>query len=219
MRTGHNTPALRSQNPGSSRRGGSQGGFTLIELLIVVALIAVTSVVVLPNISSYFKISLNSTVRKLASVVKETYNSAVISGKVHRIVYDFKEKAYWVETGPSTLLLDTTESKERDARRKRWSKEKDEPPPSNFKLQKLVTRKKVELPRGVTFAEIYSEQSADPAREGIAYTHFFPHGLTEQTLIHLQDTSNHKLSLVINPISGRSRLVDGHITREEAYGK
>jgi general secretion pathway protein H len=200
------------------RRPDSRG-FTLIELLIVVMLIAIVSVVVLPQVSSFFKISLNSTVRRLASVVKETYNSAVITGKVHRIVYDFKERSYWVESGPATLLLDTTESKEREQRRKRFAKDSDEPPPSNFKLERAVTRKKVELPRGVNFAEVYSEQSPDPIREGLAYTHFFPHGLTEQTLIHLQDSSNHKVSLVINPISGRSRLMDGHVTREEAYGQ
>src|SRR6478735_6037205 len=49
-------------------------GYTLVELLVVIALIALISVFSLPNISSIFKLSLNTATRELASVVKEAYN-------------------------------------------------------------------------------------------------------------------------------------------------
>ena len=53
----------------------------------------------------------------------------------------------------------------------------------------------------------------------LAYTHFFPHGLTEQTIIHLTDTSGHKASLIISPLIGNTDVYDRYISLEEAFGK
>jgi prepilin-type N-terminal cleavage/methylation domain-containing protein len=78
----------------------SSRGFTLIELLVVVALIALISAMVMPSVSSYFQVSLNSATRDIASIVKESYNSTVLTGRVYRVVYDFKKAQYWSESVP-----------------------------------------------------------------------------------------------------------------------
>lgn len=193
---------------------GQDRGFTLVELLVVVALIALVTVLALPGVSSYFKVSLNSATRELASVIKESYNSAVMTGNVHRLVYDLKKNEYWVEVGPPTVLLDTAESAEREERRKRFRKASEKEPPSGFSIAKGVTRKKQPLPRGVQFEDIITQQSKDPIKEGTAYTHFFPHGLTERTIIHLKDQSNHQISLVISSLIGRTKLIGRYVTQE-----
>src|SRR4051812_8607336 len=72
----------------------SEAGFTLIEMMVVVAIMAMMGALVLPSVSSFFQVSLGSTARELASTVKETYNATVITGQVHRLVYDFKENSY-----------------------------------------------------------------------------------------------------------------------------
>lgn len=71
-----------------------EDGFTLIELLVVLAIIVLISIMVIPNVSSYFQLSLNSATRDLASSIKEAYNSAVLTGKVHRMVYDLKNNTF-----------------------------------------------------------------------------------------------------------------------------
>jgi len=190
-------------------------GFTLTELLVVIGLIGVMSVFALPNISSIFKVSLNSATREVASAVKEAYNATIMTGKVHRMVYDLKQNQYWVEVGPASVLLDTDASREKEERRKRFAKDEDSTPPPSFQVEKRITRKKMPLPSGVSFEDVLTEQSKEPVKDSIAYTHFFPHGLTEQTLIHLQDQSNHHITLLISPLLGQTRLIERYVTQEE----
>lgn len=177
-----------------------------MEILVVVALITLMAVFAFPKVSSMFKMSLNSSTRDMASLVRETYNSTMLTGRVHRLVFDLKEGSYWVESGPMSVLLDTKETKEKEERRKRFAHADDKPPPTQFGLEKSLTRKKLSLPQGVLFTDVLTEQSPDPIKEGMAYAHFFPHGLTERTIIHLKDTEGHEISLVISSLVGRTSL-------------
>lgn len=196
--------------PGECLRDQSESGFTLVEIIVVVALIALITSVSIGGISTYFKVSLDTTTGELASIVKEAYNSAVITGKVHRVAYDIDKKEYWVEVGPTGMLLDSEESRKLDERRKRLI-DKDEKKESPFSLEKRLTRKKKSLPTGVIFDEIRTEQSRDWKTNGTVYTHIFPHGVTEKTVIHMKDNSDHKITLVLSAILGKTKQIDGYI--------
>lgn len=207
-----------SAEPKAFRRSG---GFTLIELLLVIALMGLVGIFALPKVSSIFKVSLNSSTRDMATTIREAYNATLMTKRVHRLVYDFKEQAYWVEMGPPVFLLETEQSRERSKRlRKAGSKaveEEEEKKNADFILQKNVTRKHMPLPRGVELEDVMTEQTGEPITEGRAYTHFFPHGLIEQSLIHLKDNSGHKATLVVPPLVGRSKVFPRYVTREEAF--
>ncbi len=192
-------------------------GFTLIELLVVLGIIALIAVMLIPSVSSYFQVSLNSATRDLASTIREAYNSTIITGKMHRVVYDFKDRAFWVESSAKMVPLDTKESKEKRETRAKFSKSPDTSS-SSFSLEKNVTRKKISLPLGVEFEDVFTQQSPNPLTEGKAYTHFFPNGLSEQTLIHLKDGSQHHASLVITAILGLTDVYDRYIQGAEVFG-
>jgi general secretion pathway protein H len=192
-------------------------GFSLVEMLIVVGLIGLLMLAALPKVSSYFRLSLNSAAREMASIVKEAYNATAITGKVHRLVYDLGSNTYWVESGPPTVLLDTAATREQNERRKRFSRNKDEEKSTaeDFRIDQGVTRKKMALPRGVVFEDVVTEQYNEPLTKGTAYTHFFPHGITEQTTIHLMDSTQHHVSLIISPLVGRTTVIDRYIAKNE----
>src|SRR4051812_11821763 len=100
-----NTLPFRSLRPTSAQPfsrsiSRNQAGFTLIEMMVVIGIIVLMSVIAMPSVSSYFQLSLNSATRDIATTVKEAYNSAVITGKVFRLVYDMKDQSFWVENGP-----------------------------------------------------------------------------------------------------------------------
>ncbi len=196
-------------------------GFSLIEILVAMGIIVLMFSIALPNISSFFQISINSTARDLASRIKETYNAAVISGRVYRVAFDLKEKAYWVESGPAQLLLDTKESAEKAAHKKKFqmSLNGKEESSSAFTMDKSITRKKVGLPTGVQFDGIRGPISTEPQKEGMAYAHFFPSGLSEKTIIYLKDGSKHEISLVISALLGTTDLYNRHIEGTEIFGR
>jgi prepilin-type N-terminal cleavage/methylation domain-containing protein len=203
----------------SKRPTGAESGFTLMELLVVIALIAVIATMAVPSVSNIFKISLGSTTRDLATTVRYAYNAAMMTKKMHRLVYDLENHSYWVEVGPASVLMDTEESKARRERARRFGSKRDEdkePDQGAFSLARYVTRKKNEMPRGVQFEDVTTEQNPEPVTRGLAYTHFFPHGIIEQTVIHLQDTANHKSTLVITPIVGRTRVIERYVPAKEA---
>ena len=204
----------------SAPTNSTESGLSLIEMLVVMALIGLMAAFALPSISGFFKLSLNSTTRGIASVVRDAYNATVMTGAVHRVVYDLKKKEYWVESGPRDALLDTAETKDKEERRKRFSRSKKEDgvgeTKPGFSLAKSITRKKVALPRGVEFEDVLTQQSAEPITDGLAYTHFFPHGVTERTVVHLKDGSDHHISLIISSLIGRTRVVDRYLSLDEA---
>ena len=196
-----------------------EDGFTLIEMIVVIAIIAIISVFAFPSLTSYFQLSLNGAAREVASTVKETFNQTSVTNRVFRIAYDLKKNEYWIEGGPEGVLLDTKVTKEKAERKKKFGfKQKTEDQPT-FAMDKAISKKKKSLPRGVVFEDIITQQSPDPIKEGMVYTHFFPQGITEQTIIHLQDTAKHHSSLVISPLIGRTDLYNHYIDGKDVFGK
>lgn len=170
----------------------------------------------MPAISGYFRTSLNAAARQLASISREAYNAAVITGRIHRMAYDLEARKYWVESGPPDTLLHTEASLRKEEERRRYSNEEAPPPP--FRLDESIMRGKKDLPSGVRFTDVISGQSDETLTEGIAYTHFFPNGLGEMTIVHIENAQNLQFSLVISPIGGKVRLLQERVEAKDVFG-
>jgi hypothetical protein len=51
----------------------------------------------------------------------------------------------------------------------------------------------------------------EPAVQGRTYLYFYPEGMGERAIIHLQDTSGAFYSLIAHPLTGRVQIVDQRV--------
>jgi len=197
-----------------------EAGFSLIELLIVVGIIGLVVVIAIPSITNTFRFSVQSSAREIATLIKEATNSSQITGKMYRVAYDIKNDQYWAESSNEQTLLKSEESVAIEKERSHiFDKEDDKKKKGGFNQDAMLTKKKRTLPIGVKFKDVYTEQSEEPITEGIAYTHIFPQGQTEKSLIHLVDNGKDEISLIVSNLLGRCSVEGRFIEAKDIFGK
>lgn len=201
-----------------------ESGFSLIELLIVVAILGLVGIIAVPSISNTFRFSVKSSARELATLIKDASNSAQVTGKIHRVVYDLKNQKYWVEASSEATLMTSEEAKlhEKEYPKSLFrtaEEEEEEAKKKNagFMMAKTLTAKKRSFPLGVYIKDVLTEQSESVITEGLAYTHIFPHGVTERTLIHLSDTAKNDVTLIVSNLLGRCAIEGRYMDAKEAF--
>jgi prepilin-type N-terminal cleavage/methylation domain-containing protein len=77
-----------------------QIGFTLLEIIIVLAIIGALAGVIIPNLHMTFDSQMSSSLKTLTATIHESYNDALFSKRMHRMVLNIKTGEYWVEQAP-----------------------------------------------------------------------------------------------------------------------
>jgi len=108
----------------------NNSGVTLIEIVIVVSLMAFMLVVMSPNIHLSTANEVASKLGRLSSDIRAVYDTAVMSGKTHRMGFDLGSGSYWLEATESDQVhLGETSGeaemspKEEDAKNERFEME------------------------------------------------------------------------------------------------
>lgn len=76
------------------------GGMTLLEVMIVMAIIAGLAGFLLPNLNFTAGSQISIALRDLTATIRGSYDSAILSGRLHRLVVKPKTGEYWVEEAP-----------------------------------------------------------------------------------------------------------------------
>ncbi len=167
----------------------NESGFTLIELSVVILLLALISAFTMPIALQHSGYYLDSTARRLGSVIGYIRSQAASKKMMLRLNFDIEKRQYWVST----------------------FNEDGEDVMVPFEMAKLT-----DLPRGVSVADVHVRFS-DKINEGKAAIQFFPNGYVEGGVIHLKDDNEGACTILINPLTGRTKITDKYIEVENAF--
>jgi general secretion pathway protein H len=111
--------------------------------------------------------------------------------------------AYWVEGATGNVLAQSEDTK------KRIEEMSEEDRPAN-PFQKLTnfTKKEKLLPDKIYFGSVETQSQGEPVTKGMAYVYFTPEGLVEKAAIQLTDHQKLTWTLLVNPLTGHTDIVE-----------
>jgi prepilin-type N-terminal cleavage/methylation domain-containing protein len=204
--------APRGASPGRARPGprADDRGFTLIEMVAVMVVIGLIFTLVLPQFRARTHADLKRSAMKLAATIEHVFYQSVFRHETLRLHYDLAQSRYWLDrfVEPAAGQADAgAEGEEPDDRTDAADGGSDGEP--SYVVDTSIIPQPVDLPRGVVIASV-STQYIEETTEGDAYTHFFPDGYVEPTVIHMTDKEGSEYTLFASPISGRVKVLPGH---------
>ncbi len=161
-------------------------GFTLLELSLVLFIIGLLVTVIVPRLGDLSGTRLESSARRLAALVRYLNGEAAFSSQLYRLNYDLDKRIYWV----SVLAAS------RDA--------------TEFIPDDSPLARPVQLPPSITFVDVHVP-SAGRVRTGQVYTHFYPQGYTDPTVIHLRDQHSRIVTVTIPPLPAEVGVYEGYV--------
>lgn len=177
---------MRISRVGTSNSPRPQG-FTLLEIVVVILIMGLLLLLVYPKVQVLTEDGLRTGSRELVGAIQRLYHESMATRQVHRLTYGIRTGVYRVQT------VDPRQS------------------PSAFAAEE---GRLSAMPRGVLFQDVVTVRQGK-VTEGEAFTHFYPTGLAENTVIHLTDGDRRSVTLAVNPLTGRVKVLDGYVEFEK----
>lgn len=168
----------------SSERRRGDAGFTLIEIGLVMLIIGLVLALAVPRFRDQGRAELMSQTRKLAATFRFLQQEAILNGRVYRLNYDLDQQRYFV-----------TEAEFGDA----------------FLPSTGILARDVTLPSTVQLADIDVPDLGGKIYEGTGFTHFFPDGYVDPTVVHLANGEEAYTLFVPNGLTGRAHVTAGYL--------
>lgn len=212
-------------------------GMTLIELGVVIFLILVLFALVLPVAGRMLDRGLRESSRKISAVMRFLYREAMATGITYRMGYNLDRHYYFIEASQDEVTLYATpvekeRGEEEEAEYIKSLERGDEGEagrlfPEFFPAEVMGFSGEA-LAGGVFFKGVYTPQyeevitpherpPEDESEERVVYTHFFPWGFMENTVIYLMDEDGDVYSLVTDPLRGNVKIYPERVDIPEAW--
>lgn len=162
-----------------------ESGFTLIELGLVLLIIGVVLALTIPRFQDRSHAELLSQARRMAVTFRFLRQEAILDGRTYRLNYDLDQQRYFVtqaQNGPGQAAFVPAEG---------------------------ILSHGVTLPAPVAISDVSLPLIAGKLHEGVAYTHFYPDGYVDLTVVHM-DNGQEAYTLRVDPLSGRVYVTAGY---------
>ncbi len=162
-----------------------EGGFSLIELTLVVAIMAISLVVIMSNIDYVLPATrITAWARRLASFVESGFSRALAAGKPVLIVYDLDEQSYYTAFPPPEADADGD--------------------PDSFEHSEPRY-----MPGGIRISEVFvGDRSHTSGKVAVKVT---PTGRVRAHTVFLEDEGGRKLTLEVAPLTSTVSILEGHV--------
>lgn len=171
------------------------GGFTLIELTMVILVIGIVGALILPRFGGLLdRQQMRRTVNVVHGMVRQLHAKAALTKRVYRLTFDLDAQQLTVCHLPGLL-------------------------PTGSENDMCVAESSREMrgyamPEAVQLLDVVSPEGKK-VREGVAMLHFLPTGQAEPGVVHLQTPDETHVTLFIEALAGRVRVVYGYAERDK----
>lgn len=164
----------------------NQRGFTLIELGMVMLVIGIVAAVTMPRVGGMLdRRRMERSINVLRGMTRYLQSRAATTKRIYRLTFDLDKQIV------SVCYL-TAEGCQIDRNR--------------------VTHD-FHMPVTIEILDVVNA-AGEKIQQGEAGTHFYPSGLVEPSVIHLQGTNAEQITLTVEPLTGRLKVIDGYIDRQ-----
>lgn len=161
-------------------------GFTMVELAMVILVLGIVMAMTLPRFGGVFeRYETRRAINVIRGTVRYLHAQAAFKKRIYYLVFDLERQS---------MVICSKEQEQDSTCLREYSRE----------LREYV------FPAGVHILDIVDPQG-QKIKEGEAVTRFFPVGIADPSIIHLETNSGRKITLAVEPLSGRVKDWDGYL--------
>jgi general secretion pathway protein H len=207
---------------------------TLIEIIIAMAIVSLLFAAVVVSAGAITGTKAKSATAELAGVIRSLYDTAALSGKTCRLVFQLPgprgdgRTRYWAECAAGNVTThrdrdETLRAEQRREREKQPARDQLRPASREPTLQELMAMERDRVEAAAKYSNftspeieareiapavklsVWTKNQREAISSGTAYLYFFPQGFTEKAMIFVAQGKN-VWTISVQPLTGKAQI-------------